>query len=234
MEYKSYSSDMDAIFYSPYYAALSAKMHGKLYDATSYLDAKDILTRRLAEKYGADPDLAKALLYARELGRPPLEDVGEKFMKDELGVSPLQASVLVAKDLELSDELVGELSRLDAPTSKEGLIVGFVNDKLDKLLFLNLDLVNDIFNDITAADGKLQLGEETLTFVEECANKNASTGALLHDQKEMSAIRDKLAPLGGGADAVLGLAMLGDGDFKTSILPKSFEWLKDRGTPTGI
>lgn len=226
---------MDAILYSPYYAALNAKMHGKLYDATCYLDAKDSLTRRLSEKYGANPELTKALLYARELGRPPLEDAGEKFMQDELGVTPLQASVLIAKDIELSDTLVGELERLDAPVTREGSIVNFVNTNLDKLPILDLDLVRDIFKDITAVDNKLQLGTETSTLIEECAAKNASTGALLQDQKEMSAIREKLAPLGGGADAVLGLAMLGDGDFKASILPKSFAGeVQNKGTRADI
>jgi len=36
---------------------------GKSYNALSYLDGKDALTNRLAEKYGADEKFTKALLY---------------------------------------------------------------------------------------------------------------------------------------------------------------------------
>jgi hypothetical protein len=233
MEYKSYSSDMDKILYSPYFAALSARKHGKS-DADTYLDGKDSLTRRLAEKYGAERELTKALLYARELGNPPLGDVGEKFMRDELGTTPLQASVAIANDLGLSPELVGELQNLDSPSTKEGIIVNFVNTTCDRLPILCPSIVDKLYENIRAENGKLQLAPEYAEYMAKLNNESGSKLAALHDQKEMSAIRDKLAPLGGGVEAVLGLQMLADGDFKISTLPKNFAgFVKDRTQQDG-
>ncbi|GHT40835.1 hypothetical protein FACS189437_06990 [Bacteroidia bacterium] len=233
MEYKSYSSDMDKILYSPYYAALGDRNHLKdyyVYSAMSYLDGKDSLTRQLAEKYGADPELTKALLYARELGRPPLDEVGERFLQDEVGITSGQASVLVAKEIRLSDELVGELARLETPSTDEGLIVKFVNANFDKLPSLVPSTVTYLLGAIYAENGQLQSTPEVQAWIGKYNIFN-DTSSLLQQQEEFNAIKkEKLAILGKKADEVLWLHILPDWIFKISELAKSFSsFVQDRG-----
>ena len=231
-EYKSYSRDMDMILYSPYFAALYGRNHGRNYSALRYLDGKDSLTRRLAEKYDANKKLIKALLYARELGRPPLNDAGERFMKEELGATPLQASVIIAKQIGLSSKLVSELSQLDAPLTMEGKIVNYVNSNFDRMSDMDLDRIELLLDEATNfKDNNFEINEDCDWIEEE--NIPIQTDSPEQEQ-QMSAIRNEIALLGTGKDAILGLQMLSDGDFYISELPKAFaSFLKEKiGTQT--
>ncbi|MDR1102030.1 MAG: hypothetical protein LBL34_06755 [Clostridiales bacterium] len=242
MYYDFYFDDTEKIFHSRYHSSLhwkdGKKIDGNDYkhdDPTKLVDNKITIATRIADHYSVSKKFCRVLLETINLATPPLDEVGLKFMQQELGCTQKEAVIAIAEDLKLSEPIISALKD-DVPKTTEAFIVKFVEDTFGSLpritLLMQKMIIKDVFEN--SDEKSLKISPELKKQIKEWSETKISPKGALYKQKSFLAIRIKMEKFkkagkfgDGKMDAVLQFLKFSDGDFDISKLTR-----KEQKQPT--